>query len=41
MLRYDELLFNRFNEDWSQLPISKMLSFCWDRAVASTARNVL
>ena len=26
MIRYDELLFNRFNEDWSNLPISKMLS---------------
>lgn len=26
MIRYDELLFNRFNEDWSKLPISKMLS---------------
>lgn len=26
MLRYDELLFNRFNEDWSNLPVEKMLS---------------
>ncbi len=26
MLRYDELLFNRFNEDWSKLPVDKMLS---------------
>lgn len=26
MTRYDELLFERFNEDWSNLPASKMLS---------------
>jgi len=26
MLRYDELLFNRFNEDWSNLPVDRMLS---------------
>ena len=26
MIRYDELLFKRFNEDWSKLPVSKMLS---------------
>ena len=26
MTRYDELLFNRFNEDWSAVPVSKMLS---------------
>lgn len=26
MKRYDELLFNRFNEDWHQLPTAKMLS---------------
>ncbi len=26
MLRYDELLFKRFNEDWSNLPVDKMLS---------------
>ena len=26
MLRYDELLFNRFNENWSNLPVDRMLS---------------
>ena len=26
MIRYDELLFNRYNEDWSNLPVAKMLS---------------
>ena len=26
MLRYDELLFNRFNEDWTNLSVDRMLS---------------